>query len=74
MTVLRLMAFDLLFGGLVAADLLRTLLTGRAWAKSGAVARDSQPESYWRYVYSCCALLMVCGVGLVWMIASPPTF
>jgi hypothetical protein len=73
MTFVRFMAFDLLFGGLVAADLVHTLLTGRAWAKAGNVARDSQPDSYWRYVYSSCALLSVCGLAFVAIITLPQT-
>ena len=65
---------DLLLSALVAADLARTLRTGRARGRGGIITRQKRPEKYWRYVYASCVVLVVCAVVLVWAIVSPDSF
>ncbi|HEY4407916.1 MAG TPA: hypothetical protein VGN55_24965 [Xanthobacteraceae bacterium] len=58
----------------VGADLVRTLQTGRARARTGTVTKARQPERYRRYVYASCGLLVLCAAALLWIMISPATF
>jgi len=61
-------------GGLVGADLVRTLRTGRAHGKDGIITRAGQPRRFWRYVYGDYFVLALSALLLLWMLISPRAF
>ena len=58
---------------LVAADLVRTLKTGRARGRGGIITRKGRPQKYWRYVYASYVMLAVCAGLLLWVLIAPET-
>jgi hypothetical protein len=64
----------LLVAALVGADLVRTLRTGRAHARTSTITKAKQRERFWRYVYASYAVLVLCGAALLWVMISPGTF
>lgn len=60
----------LVFVAWVTCELVQCFRTGRARGSYGLVTVHTQPDSYWRFVYSRCITLAVSGSFLVWTLTG----
>jgi hypothetical protein len=64
----------LVLAGVDIANLATALRTGRARSRLGTISLKAQPRRFWRYVYSGYAVLVFCGVVIIWALISPGSF